>query len=308
MQNISRSFISLLNKKLGLFIFLVFFCFLSKTSENVLQLAKLFPEKGIKRISDYYVSEKLDGVRAYWDGENLLSKKGNKFIVPNWFIKDLPKSKKLDGELWISRGQFQETISIVKTQTKSTEQEKNWKKIKFKLFDIHNGSVFEQRYKDLLLLEKKINKPHVSVIKQFTILSEKELFNKLESIVKAGGEGLILHKKKSLYNIGRTNDVFKLKPSYDAEATVLSQQKGNGKYKGLLGAITVKLNNSTAHNLLEKFKDTEIIFKIGTGFTDEQRKNPPKIGDIITFKYIGFTNSGIPKFASYLRTLDKTNK
>jgi len=90
------------------------------------------------------------------------------------------------------------------------------------------------------------------------------------------------------YHTGRSAHVLKVKKFWDMEGVVIGLNKGKGKYKTMMGSLTLKLENG-------------IVFKLGTGFTDRHRKNPPSIGTIVTFKYYGFTKNGIPKFASFLR-------
>ena len=58
--------------------------------------------------------------------------------------------------------------------------------------------------------------------------------------------------------------------------------------------------NKRLKSLIIKLKD-ETIFNLGGGFTELERVNPPKIDDIVTFKYYGFTKNKKPKFASFLR-------
>ena len=68
-------------------------------------------------LTDWWMSEKLDGVRAYWDGKRFLSRQGNEYHAPEWFVAGLPATP-LDGELWIDRKKFQRTVSIVRRQEK----------------------------------------------------------------------------------------------------------------------------------------------------------------------------------------------
>lgn len=55
------------------------------------------------KLADYWVSEKLDGVRGYWDGEKMLTRGGERIAAPDWFTAGLPKIP-MDGELWVGRG------------------------------------------------------------------------------------------------------------------------------------------------------------------------------------------------------------
>ncbi|WP_076417350.1 DNA ligase [Colwellia sp. UCD-KL20] len=235
-------------------------------------------------IKQYWISEKLDGVRGYWNGSELLTKNGNLLHTPKWFTANWP-TYPIDGELWIGRHQFEQTISCVKQQKPNM----CWKKIRFMIFDLPlSKAVFTQRIDEIKESVEKVNSPYFQAISQFKLSSVAQLNQKLKTIVKHKGEGLMLHYQDALYTVGRTNNIMKLKPYQDAEAVVLKHITGKGKYQGMLGAIQVKTYDG-------------IVFKIGTGFSDKERKTPPPVGSTITFKYIGKTQKGVPKFASFLR-------
>ena len=73
---------------------------------------------GAADLAGWWMSEKLDGVRAYWNGKLFLSRLGNPLLAPDWFCAGLPE-KPLDGEFWIDRKKFQRTVGIVRRQDKS---------------------------------------------------------------------------------------------------------------------------------------------------------------------------------------------
>jgi DNA ligase-1 len=252
-------------------------------SKPQIQLANIYRDDIV--ITDYLVSEKLDGIRGYWTGEKLISRQGNEIHAPKWFIKDFP-SEVLDGELWIARGQFETTSSIVRQEI---PDDKDWQKIKFMIFDMpQNPDIFSKRFEVM----KKLKNEYLKVIDQFKVESHEALINLLERTVKNGGEGLVLHRANSFYKAERNDDLLKLKTFEDAEARVISYVEGVGKYRGMLGALLVE-------------NDDKIRFKIGSGFSDEQRKNPPKIGAIITYKFFGKTKNNTPRFASFMRVRDE---
>ncbi|MFT5789518.1 MAG: DNA ligase-1 [Shewanella sp.] len=249
-----------------------------------IQLAKEYQPQRVVKLSDYLISEKLDGVRGYWDGSNMLSRSGRVINIPAWFVKGYP-SYPVDGELWIARNHFEQVSAIVrKTQASKAE----WQQVRFMVFDLPAETTsFMDRYQKALTDLSNISS-YIHVIEQFTVGDKAQLDERLQSIVAANGEGLMLHRKTAHYQIGRSNDIVKLKPFYDAEAVVLAHQQGKGKYTGMMGAL-----------LVESMQGKQ--FSIGTGFTDEDRRNPPKIGSVITFKYYGETQKGTPRFASFLR-------
>lgn len=245
--------------------------------------------KAVDKVSDYFVSEKLDGIRGYWDGKQLLTRKGNIIVAPVWFTNDWP-TLALDGELWIAREKFQALLSCVsKKQHKLKSSQACWHNVYFMMFDLpeHAGS-FEQRVNMMRQITKQVNNKHLSMIRQVQLPNTDALEQKLSQIISLKGEGVILHHSKAKYLVGRNKALMKLKRFQDAEATVIAYTQGNGKYRGKMGALVVQLDNG-------------IRFKIGSGFSDKERANPPKIGSTITFKYNGLTDVGIPRFARFWR-------
>lgn len=252
-----------------------------------IQQANLYYE-GVD-LSQYLVSEKLDGVRGRFDGEKFISKKGNPINAPKWFIENFP-NQELDGELWIKRGAFEEVSGIVRQEIPNDLE---WKKVRFMVFDLpKNSGDFSQRYLEMKKIIEASNSSYLKLVEQFEVADHKTLMLKLNETVKKGGEGLMLHRKDSFYKAVRNDDILKLKTFEDAEAVVISYIEGQGKLKGKMGAILVENGD-------------KIRFKIGGGFNDEQRKNPPKIGAIITYKFYGKTKNNVPRFPSFLRIRDE---
>ncbi|WP_372880152.1 DNA ligase [Psychromonas sp.] len=237
------------------------------------------------KIEKYWVSEKLDGVRAYWNGQQLISKQGNIFHAPDWFIKDFPIIP-LDGELWIGRNQFEKVSSITRKQN-ATDQE--WQQVSFMIFDMPGSYAhFTAR---LAVLEKLIelsDSPYLKLIKQQQLQSNEQLQSLLEEVLAQGGEGLMLHKADAYYQVARSKDLLKLKKQEDAEAVVIQHLPGKGRNSGRLGALLVET-------------ETGIRFRIGTGFSDQERENPPPVGATITYTFSGKTKNNVPRFASYKR-------
>ena len=239
----------------------------------------------VNNINEYWVSEKLDGVRGYWNGKQLFTRQGHLIHAPKWFTRHWPNLA-LDGELWIARNTFEQVSGIVRQQNPIDE---NWQKLHFMIFDLpKNKSVFSQRIQKMQILTKQVNSPYLNVIKQQKFITTNELFACLDKVVAAQGEGLMLHHQDALYKVGRVTHLMKLKKYQDAEAIVIDHIPGKGKFTNMLGALKVKTVNG-------------IIFKIGSGFSDEQRKNPPAIGTQITYKYFGKTKNNVPRFASFMR-------
>lgn len=238
-------------------------------------------------VGGWLMSEKLDGVRGYWDGKQLFSKNGNLFHPPPAFTRDLPPFP-LEGELWGGRGTFEQTISIVKKHSPHDGWLKN---IRFAIFDVpQEPGTFIQRIAKASNWFSNHPSQFAFVIHQKRVKDADHLKQELERIEIAGGEGLIVRKPDALYDAGRSDEILKVKSFFDREAIVIEHLPGKGRHQGRLGSLLVAFP-----------EDSSIRFKIGTGFSDAQRSKPPPIGALITFKYYGFYKSGIPKFPSFLR-------
>lgn len=237
-------------------------------------------------LSQYWLSEKYDGVRAFWDGENLLSRQGNIFHAPGWFTKGLP-AQLLDGELWIGRGAFSATISAV---SKDQPIDKEWRRVHYMIFELPNAKgTFTQRIEQIKKVVEQAGLAHLKAVPQLRIINDPEVLQtQLQEIVAKGGEGLMLHRADAMYHGGRSNDLLKVKRYEDAKALVVGHLPGKGKYTGMLGALIVETPEG-------------IRFRIGTGFSDKERADPPVIGSQIAYKFLGKTHKGIPRFASFSR-------
>lgn len=248
-----------------------------------LLLAKTYTQ-GIA-IRDYWVSEKLDGVRAYWDGRRLLSRRGHRFPAPAWFTEGFP-SHPLDGELWLRRGAFEATLSAVRKQRPDEAQ---WRQLSYQVFELPGAAgSFTQRLARLERMIARVDSPYLQLIPQQRFDNEADLHSKLDEVVAGGGEGLMLHRADSPYQTGRSDALLKLKTYADAEAVVIAHLPGKGRHRGRLGALLVEMPDGKR-------------FKIGSGFSDRERDNPPPVGARVTYKYYGLSAQGIPRFASFLR-------
>ncbi|MGO1461450.1 MAG: DNA ligase [Marinobacter sp.] len=235
-------------------------------------------------LADYWVSEKLDGVRAYWDGQRFLSRRGNVYQAPAWFVAGFP-AVPLDGELWMGRQRFAELSGAVRKQTPVDSQ---WRDIQFHVFDLPASGVFKKRYKRLQVLVQQSDSRYLKLVEQRQATSHTKLMSRLEKLVAKGGEGLMLKRQHSLYKAGRSDDLLKVKTFSDADAVVVEHLAGKGRLQGMMGALRVELPDGRR-------------FRIGTGFSDELRARPPAPGTRVTFKYYGHTATGLPRFASFLR-------
>ena len=235
-------------------------------------------------VSGWLMSEKLDGVRGYWDGKQLLSKNGHVFYPPTAFIRDLPPFP-VEGELWGGHDSFEKTASVVMKQ----QPHDGWLQLKFALFDVPQApGGFTARLAKADDWFAKHPSAYAFVIPQSTVLDHAHLMQELRKIEKSGGEGLIVRTPDGLYAGGRSPEILKVKYYQDAEATVVAHLPGKGRNEGRLGSLLVALADGTQ-------------FKIGSGFTDAERESPPQIGAVVTFKFYGKYQSGLPKFPSFMR-------
>lgn len=252
-----------------------------------LQKAKTYTTQ--HNIKDWMMSEKLDGIRAYWDGKKLLSKNGNTIHAPLWFIKDFPKFK-LDGELWTKRDDFENIQSIVLDKKPS----KHWEKITYNIFEVpEEKGDFLKRLEKINNWQKTNNNKYIKIIEQIKCKNDKHLEEYLEKIINLKAEGLMIKNPSLKYFVGRSSNILKVKKFFDAEAEVIGinyhkNKKGSNNTKAKFKSLVLKLENN-------------VVFNLGNGFSKEERINHPKIADIVTFKYYNLTRFGKPKFASFLR-------
>ena len=241
--------------------------------------------RGDVALADYWVSEKLDGARALWDGQRLRFRSGRPVPAPDWFVAGLPPEP-LDGELWLGRGRFAELSGIVRRQQPRDDE---WRQVRFMVFEQPDGAgSFTERAERLKSIVARAGVPWLQVVEQFRVADRAALQARLDAVVAAGGEGLMLHRADAPYVTGRSDALLKLKPRLDAEATVLAHLPGRGRLAGMMGALLVETPSG-------------VRFQLGTGFTDAERREPPPVGSQVTYVYRELTRDGVPRFASYWR-------
>ena len=248
-----------------------------------LMLAKVY--HGDVRLADYWVSEKYDGIRGYWDGQQLLTRSGRRIAAPAWFTAGWPRQP-LDGELWAGRGRFEAAQSAV---ARDSSDDEAWREIRYMVFDLpaHPGP-FDERLPALQRLLAELGVTWVQAVAQRQVANRAALLALFRKTVDGGGEGLMLHRGNSLYRAERNDDLLKLKPYQDAEATVVGHLPGKGKHAGVLGALVVQTPGG-------------LRFSLGSGFSEAQRRDPPPVGSQVTYRYIALSAAGVPRFASFLR-------
>jgi DNA ligase 1 len=255
-----------------------------KSPRSVPKLLLAQPWENAIDLDGWWMSEKLDGVRAWFDGRQFLSRQGNVYRAPDWFISGMPNVP-LDGELWLARKAFQRTVSIVRRH----DQSDHWRQISFVMFDAPGvKEAFEGRQAYLTELIRKKQLPYARVLYQARCTGLEHLKAELARVEALDGEGLMLRQPGSEYEAGRSSTLLKVKTFHDSEGRVVEHLAGRGRHAGRLGAVVVALPNG-------------LTFSVGTGFNDAQRNSPPPIGSTITFRYQELTDRGVPRFPSFVR-------
>ena len=236
-------------------------------------------------LADYWVSEKYDGVRGYWDGKQLWTRGGERIAAPAWFTAALP-ALPMDGELWAGRGRFAHAVSTVRAEK---PVDAAWREIRFMVFDLPTSpGDFTTRLAALRKLLPITEAPWIVAVPQLRATTHEELQALLDKTVRMGGEGLMLHRGGSLYRAERNADLVKVKPFEDADARVVSYVPGRGKHAARMGALWVETEDGKR-------------FKLGSGFSDAEREKPPAIGSWVSYRFNGTTSNGLPRFARFLR-------
>ena len=233
----------------------------------------------------YRVSEKYDGVRGHWDGSVLRYRSGRVVPAPAWFTARLPRTP-LDGELWLGRGRFDELSGMVR---KATPVDADWRQLRYMVFELPGATgTFAERAQRIQELATQTTWPQLVAVEQTSVADRGALQRRLVATVAQGGEGLVLHLASAAYRPGRSDVTMKLKPELDTEAVVVAHHVGRGRNAGLLGALEVRAPDGRQ-------------FLIGSGFSDAQRRDPPAVGSVVTYRYRDLTPTGVPRFASFLR-------
>lgn len=236
----------------------------------------------------FLVSEKFDGVRALWDGRVLRTRTGQVLDAPKDFLARLP-NEVLDGELWLGRGRFDEVSSLVRRRRPEPE---SWSRVQYLVFEMQRaGGRFDERAARIRQVVELAQWPQLHAVEQVVVADRAELRERLREVLEVGGEGLMLHRADAPNLGGRSEVLLKLKPVHDDDALVIGHTPGQGRLAGLLGALQVRNADG-------------VVFLVGTGFTDEDRRTPPPVGSLIVYRFRGQTSHGVPRFASFVRRSD----
>ena len=265
----------------SVFAFILLSASLTAAAAPALQHADTYT--GNEAVAGWFMSEKLDGIRGYWTGDKLLTRKGQPIHAPEWFTKSLPPFA-LDGELWRRRSDF----SFVQNTVMDGIPSEDWRQITYNIFEVPKApGDFPARLSKARAWFDTHPAPHVRIIEQMECKGPDHLNSFLAAIESSGGEGVIIKNPTLPFHSGRSPYILKVKSFSDMEGEVIAHNSGKGQFGNMMGSLSLRLENN-------------VEFKLGTGFTIKERKNPPPVGSIVTFKHQGFTKNGIPRFASFL--------
>ncbi len=240
-------------------------------------------------LTKYFVQPKLDGVRASWDGKQLLSRTGKLFTPSENFLSRLPTPEDLakrsikiiEGELLytyvdnMSRlDRFSKTVSIVRSKSA------DWYNINMNFFDC----VLANPWSSYTTRHRAMIGGNYRTVNNYFVKDKEDLMRLYKDIIKYGQEGLMLKLKDGGYQ-GGVRAVLKLKPKNDFEVKVVGVVEGLGKYKGMIGALKCLTEEGAS-------------FNVGSGLNDEQRKQAHTmyINKYITVEHEGLGRAGRPRF------------
>ncbi|MHB1952398.1 MAG: hypothetical protein ACYCOU_01500 [Sulfobacillus sp.] len=275
----------------------------------------------------WWASEKFDGERAVWDGQQLRSRNGQAIAAPPWFLSLLPNIP-LDGELYLGKQSFQMTGLF----RQKAPDLRAWLKVKYMVFDLFclEGTFEErqeqlrevlnqsaERYRRLRSAQQNsefrilaqmpgdatdpafLPEDFPVILVEQTRIGDKEMLDVLyRQVLAAGGEGLVLRCPGTRYAEGRTRWCLKYKPHADAEGVIVGYRQGNGRNAGRLGSFIVRPLDE--RGIPKKGLDFGL-----SGMTDAVRNNYQQthpIGTVVIYRYRSLTDSGKPRFPSYKGT------
>ena len=222
---------------------------------------------GAKDPAGWFMSEKFDGWRCGWDGQRLITREGVPLNPPDWFTAELPDVP-LDAEIWGGYGSFQALGRILRAPV---APDRDWRRLSLQILDVHNGNDF---FKDTYPALCALPVGHTArVVEQQLCTSQSHLDAFLAQVTARGGEGVVLRHPYSVYEGWLSAGMRKLKPVMDSEGTVIGYKEGR-------------------QSLLLRLK-SGVEFYLRAAFSP--------LGTEVTFRHLGFFESGKPREPRFLR-------
>ena len=238
-------------------------------------LVSEYREQQIGSMTDFVVMEKFDGVRVAWEPEEGIfrTRADQRITPPQFFAAALPHDLRLDGELFLDRGLFNQTTSIV-----LGKDEDKWATLKYMVFDAPEApGGFVSRLE--AARARLAGAPcFVQVVETRLCETADEMKKMCDEVVEKQGEGLILRKAHSAFVAGEDDDFLKVKKRNDSEAVVLqhSEKKDSMKMKALNGHHAGKCFNLTC-KFEKKPRPGSIVTFIWTPGVAEHKPRLPRI-------------------------------
>lgn len=235
-------------------------------------------------LTEYWVREQFQGVRAYWDGQRLLNTAGEPMPAPPGFTRDFPATP-LEGALWMGRGATGRLFEILGRRRPDMNQ---WRHLYFMAFDVpaHPGP-FETRLRALEHLLRDTPAAHLRLAPYVNAGSDAELHRHLERVIAAGGQGLVLYHRDAPYRHPGSDDILALRPQQQGEARVVAIITEAGRHHNAMTGLLVETASGRHLRLRE-------------GFSAALRARPPPIGSVVRYAYRGQTPQGAPRSPRFL--------
>jgi DNA ligase-1 len=159
-------------------------------------------------VAGWWLSEKFDGVRAFWDGEVIRTRTWRAVAAPKWFTAQLPNGIALDGELWGGRGTFQLASELARFQRGNDSA---WLQMRYAIFDAPTTDAVrvEQRIERAAELARG---DFAFAVTHRVCTSGSDALAAMREIVSGGGEGCVVKRPGSCYAFERSSDWLKIKP------------------------------------------------------------------------------------------------
>jgi DNA ligase-1 len=254
-------------------------------------LAYDYNKKGKSIIFPCYVQPKLDGIRGLYSNGIVFSRTGKIFNNFDHIISDIEKNFPpeliLDGELYTKDFNFETLSGLVRRKYVTDEDMDMITKIKLVVYDCITKDTFDNRFKYLEKLFKKIKSKNVVLLETEVCKTENDVFRFHEKYTKKGYEGVMLRNMNGTYDPKRSINLQKLKTFHDDEFKIVDFEEGTKKEKGLIMFICeTKKGGRFAVRPLGSYEERREMFENGNDY----------IGKMYTVRYQELTKNGIPRF------------